>query len=361
MTTPSPVIRQKVAAHLDDVVLNPSISSLGISGHGKVREKYLVSTKEYDQIVVMIASDRVSAFDVILDRAIPFKGIVLNAITEHSFQEVSDLVDIALLPSPHPRIVIQRALQNIGIECVMRGYIWGNLAKEYEHGSRVKCGVELPNGLLHYQRLDSPLFTPTTKAEQGHDQDLDIKQLPEYFQSHFASKKINFPEDDFSSQVKELCSLLYQRGAVISEQKGLFLLDTKYELGVDQHGKLYLIDEVHTPDSSRYVAKSEWQTKMPQIEEKIQSGQHNTVSELLNVYPELKMRELSKQVVRDVLLENGYDDKKGIIPSLTDVQIIETSARYIELYEQLLGKDFDFTTFSQPFQEELILDYVKNL
>jgi len=354
MTTPP-------AAHLDNVVVNPTIPQLGISNSGKVRENYRVPTKEYGSIIVMIASDRVSAFDYILNRTIPFKGVVLNAIAEHSFQEVSDLVDIAIVPSPDPHVVIQRSLQNIGVECVIRGYLWGSLAKEYEHGARTKCGLELPNGLLRYQRLDSPLFTPTTKAEQGHDQDLDIKQLPEYFQSHFASKEINFPKDDFSSQVKGLCSLLYQRGAVISEQKGLFLLDTKYELGVDEHGKLYLIDEVHTPDSSRYVAKDEWQTKMPQIKEQMQFGKHNTVSELLTLYPDLKMRELSKQVVRDVLLENGFDDKKGIIPSLTDDQIIETSARYIELYEQLLGKDFDFAKFSQPFLEEHILDYVRNL
>ncbi len=356
------IIRQTVANYLENVLPEPELLGLGTGIRGKVRTSYTINTKKYGEVLAMITSDRVSAFDVILDRAIPFKGVVLNAIAEHSFHQLENIVDTAILFSPHPRIVIQRKLQNVGIECVMRGYLWGSMANEYEAGKREKSGNFLQEELLRYQQLPKPLFTPTTKAEKGHDEDIVFPEMVRILHTRLNLNGNNCLE--YAQKIQKICQKLYHSGAEKAKEKGLLLLDTKYEFGIypnDPDQKLFLIDEVHTPDSSRYVEQTEWQTKFPQIQAEMQIGKYSTVTALLQQRPELKIKEWSKQVVRDVLLEQGYDGRSGNPPSLTDTQIIETAARYIEIYEQLTRKEFDFAYFSQPFNEETIVKYLKNI
>ncbi len=354
-------IRQEITNHLENALTNLLLPKLGKVKEGKVRNSYSIPTAK-GNLRIMIASDRVSAFDVILNRAIPFKGVVLNAIANHSFTQLQDYIEIDALPSPHPRITIQKEVTNIGVECVMRGYIWGSLANEYEQGARQKCGHNLPTNLIRYQQLEAPLFTPTTKAEHGHDQDITLKEMARVMHDKLNENGHNW--FDYAQSIQKTSEDLYQRGANNAKEKGLLLLDTKYEFGIhlnDPDRKIVLIDEVHTPDSSRYVEQSEWQTKFPQIQTEMQTRKYATVTDLLKQHPELKIKEWSKQVVRDVLVEQGYNGTSGKPPTLTNQQVIETSARYIEVYERLTGKEFDFKHFSQPFNETEIVKYIQNL
>ena len=244
----------------------------------------------------------------------------------------------------------------------MRGYIWGSLANEYEQGKREKCGHMLPNDLLRYQQLAKPLFTPTTKAEHGHDQDITLKEM-----ARVMHDKLNGNGQDwigYAEGIQNTAQDLYHRGAYNAQKRGLILLDTKYEFGINKNDpdqKIVLIDEVHTPDSSRYVEQTEWDDKFPQIQAQMQTGTYLSVTALLKEQPQLKIKEWSKQLVRDVLIEQGYDGTSGKPPTLTDQQVIETSARYIEVYERLTGKEFDFEYFSQPFNETEITEYIKKL
>ncbi len=352
-------IRTKVGEYLDCVLPNPEIPGLGEMARGKVRNSYSVQTS-LGPVRVMVTSDRVSAFDVVLDRAIPFKGVVLNAIAQHSFDEIKDLVDVAALPSLDMRVMIQREVENIGVECVVRGYMWGSLAKEYEEGRREKCGNRLENGLLRYQRLMGPLFTPTTKAMQGHDEDITLEDMADMLRTKNDHRgSLSFTRS-VTNGINDTSIRLYQRGQMRAEERGLFLLDTKYEWGYI-NGKMVVIDEVHTPDSSRYVEMREWEEKFPVIMEEMKRGEYATVTELLKVKPELKIKEMSKQVVRDVLLEQGFDGQSCKVPRLTDGQVIETSARYIELYEKLIGREFEFERYAQPFDAGNVREYVMGL
>ncbi len=355
------IIRKTVEKHLENILTNPQIPQLGEMKKGKVRNSYRYETSK-GNLRIMLASDRVSAFDVILDRAIPFKGVVLNAIAEYSFAQLKPYIEIASLPSPHPRITIQKEVQNIGIECVMRGYLWGSIANEYEQGKREKCGNLLDENMLRYQQLPHPLFTPTTKAEQGHDLDITLKEMATVVQQNLDGNGSDWKE--YIEGIQKTCEDIYRHGTHHAQQRGLLLLDTKYEFGIDPHDqdrKIVLIDEVHTPDSSRYVEKTEWETKFPKIQQEMQTGKYQHVTHLLHHHPTLKIKEWSKQVVRDVLLEQGYTETSGTPPSLTDAQVIETAARYIEVYERLTGKEFDFDYFSQPFNEKLIVEYLKSI
>ena len=361
MNNRAQIIRTQVANHLENILTNPQLPKLGNVQEGKVRNSYSIPTSK-GNLRIMIASDRVSAFDVILNRAIPFKGVVLNAIANHSFVQLQNYIEIANLHSPHPRITIQQEITNIGVECVMRGYIWGSLANEYEQGKREKCGHMLPNDLLRYQQLAKPLFTPTTKAEHGHDQDITLKEMARVMHDKLNGNGHNWY--DYAQSIQNTAQDLYHRGAHNAQKTGLILLDTKYEFGINKNDpdqKIVLIDEVHTPDSSRYVEQREWENKFPQIEAQMQTGKYSNVTALLKDQPQLKIKEWSKQLVRDVLIEQGYDGTSGKPPTLTDQQVIETSARYIEVYERLTGKEFDFEYFSQPFNETEITEYIKKL
>jgi phosphoribosylaminoimidazole-succinocarboxamide synthase len=348
--TSGKVIRKKVSQNLDNVLEKIEIPELGKGTEGKVRHTFSTRDSRGERVLVMFTSDRVSAFDVVLDRAIPYKGSVLNAIAKWSFEQTKDIVPNALLSSPSPHIMIQKELTNIGFECIVRGYLWGSLAMDYEMGIREKCGIALEDGLLRYQNLEPPIFTPTTKARQGHDQDVPLGEVAELMQENLADQKIAVQGMGLAREVRDISFQLFQRGQELARRAGLFLIDTKYEFGVNQGGKLYLIDEVHTPDSSRFVESSNWKELWPVIREKMGSGSWANVSDMLQNHPELKVKELSKQVVRDILIERGYDPVSGGRATLRDEDIIETAARYIELYERLTGKEFDFEyyQFSQP-------------
>jgi len=335
-------IRKKVSENLGRVIKDAEIPGLEGGRRGKVRRVYSAADVHGENILIMATSDRVSAFDVVLDRAIPYKGAVLNAIAKWSFDQTKDIIPNALLSSPTPHIIIQKELTNIAFECVVRGYMWGSLATDYERGTREKCGITLEDGLLRYQKLERPVFTPTTKAETGHDQDVTFEEMAELMQENLTRKGIAVKGTKLAQQVRDASFKLYQRGDALAQRAGLSLVDTKYEFGIDQQGDLYLIDEIHTPDSSRYVELADWKEKWPSIKKRMEDENWSTVSELLIDYPELKVRELSKQLVRDVLIEHGYDPNSGQSATLSDEDVIETAARYIELYERLTGKGFGF-------------------
>jgi phosphoribosylaminoimidazole-succinocarboxamide synthase len=335
-------IRKKVSENLNNVRKNSEFPGLAGGKQGKVRHLYSSRDAHGQKILIMSTSDRVSAFDVVLDRAVPYKGIVLNAITSWSFDQTEDIIPNAFLRSPNPYIMIQKELANIGFECVVRGYMWGSLAADYEGGLREKCGTALEDGLLRYQKLQSPLFTPTTKAQTGHDVDVHPQEMAARMQENLSHKGIEVHGEPFARQVRDISLRLYQRGDELAQRTGLSLVDTKYEFGLDPSGRLHLIDEVHTPDSSRYVDSAEWKEKWTFIKAKMENGGWPNVTQLLREHPELKVKELSKQLVRDVLIESGYDPNMRQSATLHDEAVIETAARYIELYERLTGNEFEF-------------------
>ncbi|MBD3303529.1 hypothetical protein GF343_00120 [Candidatus Woesearchaeota archaeon] len=303
------------------------IPELGKHKSGKVRDIHFTSDRIGSNIV-MVASDRVSAFDHVLDRSIPFKGQVLNLLNQWAMENTKDIVPNASVDSPHPSVIIQKLYKNIMIECVVRGYVWGSLAGAYESGKRNFCGLEMPNGLLRYQKLDTPLFTPTTKAE--HDEPVTFEDVEAKLGKELAAK------------VQDVSLKLFQRGAELAEKAGLIFIDTKYEFGLDEQGNLFLIDESNTPDSSRYCSIEEYK-KFDLIRQEMAAGKFKNVSELLKQKPELKIKEMSKQFIRDVLTEKGFSyEGAGEIPKLTDEDVVEVSYRYINLYEMLTGKAFVF-------------------
>merc|ERR1719353_861635 len=219
--------------HLDDCVDECVIPELGEATKGKVRDIYMVDDK-----VVMVTNDRVSAFDFVLPNLIPFKGRVLNAISKWCMSQTADILPNPLCDQPDPNVVVQKKMKNLGLEAIVRGYLWGSMAASYEKGERSFCGLTLPNGLVRYQKLAEPLFTPTTKAEVGHDENMTMAEVEAQLGADLAKK------------VKETALKLYQRGVEVFAKRGLILLDTKYEFGLDEKGDLYVIDEVNTPDSS---------------------------------------------------------------------------------------------------------------
>ena len=305
------------------------LPELGKHKSGKVREIHFTSDK-IGSSIIMVASDRVSAFDYVLDKSIPFKGRVLNLLNQWAFQNSGDIIPNASVDSPHPNVVIQRYYKNIMIECVVRGYVWGSLASAYEKGKRNFCGLEMPNDLLRYQKLETPLFTPTTKSE--HDEPMTFAEVEAKIGKELAAK------------VKDTSLKLFKRGAKLAAKAGLIFIDTKYEFGLDEQDHLFLIDESNTPDSSRYCSIEEHK-KFDLIKQEMATGQYKNVSELLKQKPELKIKEMSKQFIRDVLTEKGFSyGGTGEIPKLTDEDVVEVSYRYINLYEQLTGNTFEFPT-----------------
>lgn len=297
----------------------------------------------------MTASDRVSCFDHILNNLIPFKGAILNKFNEWAMSNTTDIVPNAMIQSPDPNVIIQRKLSNVGFECVVRGYVWGSLAADYEKGLREKCGISLPEELLRYQKLNEPLFTPSTKADQGHDEDVSLEQMEEKM-------------GELASKIKNISITLFRRAEELAAARGLLFLDTKYEFGINSNDiyarEPYLIDESNTPDSSRYCSEDEYNTKMPQIVEAMKSGEYKNVNELLKKRPELKIKEESKQFVRDVLIEGGYIEGKPL-PTLTDEQVIETSWRYINTYEKVTGMEFDFVKSELSPKYRIINNLIK--
>lgn len=274
--------------------------------HGKVRDVYDID----DKYLVMIATDRISAFDVILPKGIPFKGQVLNQIAAHFLDATRDIVPNWLVKVADPMVTIGMKCQPLKIEMIVRGYIAGSAWRDYEAGAREICGVKLPEGLKENQRLPHPILTPTTKADEGHD--LNI--------SHDEIIAQGIVDKDVLEQVEKYALALFERGTEMAAAQGLILVDTKYEFGI-LDGKVILIDEIHTPDSSRYFYADTYQELLDQ---------------------NLPQKQLSKEFVRQWLISNGFMGKEGQpVPEMTDAYCKEVSDRYIELYEKITGKTFE--------------------
>ena len=257
----------------------------------------------------MVVSDRISAFDVVLPEAIPFKGQVLNQIAANFLEATADIVPNWVVNVPDPSVTIGRICEPYKVEMVIRGYLAGHAAREYAAGKRQVCGVSLPEGLKENDKLPEPIITPTTKASVGHDEDISREQI--------LAKKI-VSEQDYI-QLENYTRALYQRGTEIAAKQGLILVDTKYEFG-KADGEIFLIDEIHTPDSSRYFYSEGY-------EERQASGE--------------QQKQLSKEFVRRWLIENGFQGKDGqVIPVMTKEIVQSISDRYIELYEKITGEAF---------------------
>ncbi len=273
--------------------------------HGKVRDVYTLA----DDILVMIATDRISAFDVVLPKGIPYKGQVLNQIATYFLESTADIVPNWRLATPDPMATVGIKCEGFRVEMIIRGYLTGSAWREYASGVREICGVKLPEGLKENQRLDEPIITPTTKADAGHDENISREEI--------IAQGIVSKED--YEQLEQYTRALFERGSKMAEEKGLILVDTKYEFG-KYNGKVYLIDEIHTPDSSRYFYAEGYQ-------ERFEKG--------------LPQRQLSKEFVRQWLIENGFMGQAGQqVPEMTDEFCQSVSDRYIELYEHITGRKF---------------------
>jgi phosphoribosylaminoimidazole-succinocarboxamide synthase len=273
---------------------------------GKVREVYNID----DKFLVMIVSDRVSAFDVVLPRAIPFKGQVLNKIAFKAMEQAKDIVPNWILNVPHPNVTIGRKCEPFKVEMVIRGYLSGHAARQYKEGKRMLCGVAMPDGMKENDRFPKPIITPSTKADVGHDEDITREDI---------IKHGLVSEADYI-QLENYTQALFQRGTEIAAKHGLILVDTKYEFG-KADGKIYVIDEIHTPDSSRYFYADGY-------EERQQKGE--------------TQKQLSKEFLREWLIANNFQGKEGqAIPTMSDEWVMQISDRYIELYEKLTGEHFE--------------------
>jgi len=274
---------------------------------GKVREVYNIN----DQLLVMIASDRLSAFDVVLPRQIPFKGQILNQIATKMMNDTEDIVPNWLIANPDENVAIGHLCEPFKVEMVIRGYLSGHAAREYTLGKRVLCGVAMADGLKENDQFPMPIITPSTKADNGeHDEDISREDI--------LAKGIVSEEDYLV--LEKYTKALFQRGSEIARKRGLILVDTKYEFGKTKEGKIVLIDEIHTPDSSRYFYAEGYQERQDKKE---------------------PQKQLSKEFVRQWLIENSFQGLDGQqIPVMSDEKITEISNRYIELYEQITGEAF---------------------
>ena len=273
--------------------------------HGKVRDVYSIG----NDILVMVATDRISAFDVILPKGIPSKGQVLNQIAASFLDATADIVPNWKLATPDPMVTVGKKCEGFAVEMIIRGYLTGSAWRAYKEGCREICGVKLPDGMRENERFPEPIITPTTKAAEGHDEDISREEI--------IAKGIVSKED--YEQVEKYTRALFARGTEIAASKGLILVDTKYEFG-KADGKVILMDEIHTPDSSRYFYADGYQ-------EKFEKGE--------------PQKQLSKEFVRQWLIENGFMGKEGQqVPEMTDEYCETVSQRYIELYEDITGKKF---------------------
>ncbi len=278
---------------------------------GKVRDVYSVG----NELLVMVASDRISAFDVVLPRPIPFKGQVLNQIAAFMLDATADIVPNWKLQSPDPNVTIGWRCEPFKVEMVIRGYLTGHAWRTYKSGLRTLCGVALPEGLKEHDRLPEPIITPTTKAAVGHDEDISREEI-------IAQGIVNSAD---YALLENYTRALYQRGTEIAARQGLILVDTKYEFG-KRDGQIVLMDEIHTPDSSRYFYAEGY-------EERQQQG--------------LEQKQLSKEFVREWLIANNFMGKEGqVVPEMSDSWLDEISARYIELFEKVTGQVFEKRDYS---------------
>ena len=275
---------------------------------GKVREVYNIG----DKYLVMIASDRLSAFDVIMPRQIPYKGQILNQIASYMLKATSDLVPNWLIDCPDPNVAVGHLAKPFKVEMVIRGYLSGHAWREYRDGKRTLCGVAMPEGMKENDKFPEPIITPSTKADDGlHDEDISREDI--------IAKGLVSRED--YEVLEDYTRKLFQRGTELAAERDLILVDTKYEFGKTAEGDIVLIDEIHTPDSSRYFYADGYQERQDKGE---------------------PQKQLSKEFVRRWLIENGFQGKEGqVIPNMSDQKIREISERYIELYENITGKTFE--------------------
>lgn len=282
---------------------------------GKVRDVYTVGDR-----LVMVASDRISAFDHILPRAIPHKGAVLNQIAAYFLNATRDICPNWLLATPDPNVAIGQRCEPVRVEMVIRGYLAGHAARTYAEGKRVLCGIALPEGMRENDRFETPIITPTTKADEGHDEDISKEDI--------LAQGLVSPED--YAVMETYTRALFQRGTEMAAKQDLILVDTKYEFGKCD-GKIVLMDEIHTPDSSRYFYAEGY-------EERQQTGE--------------RQRQLSKEFVREWLMTNGFQGKENqTMPVMPDTFVEEISARYIELYEKVTGQKFEKTVSANRLRE----------
>ena len=273
--------------------------------HGKVRDVYNID----DDLLVMVVTDRISAFDVVLPRGIPYKGQVLNQIAEKFLDATADIVPNWKVASPDPNVTVGHMCEPYKVEMVIRGYLTGHAWREYKSGKRSLCGVPLPEGMKENQPFDAPILTPTTKAEKGHDEDISKEEI-------IAQGLVDQSEYEM---LEDYTRKLFQRGTEMAADKGLILVDTKYEFG-KKDGKIYLIDEIHTPDSSRYFYADGYQER------------------LANGEPQ---KQLSKEFVRQWLIEHDFQGQEGqTVPEMSDAFVNSVSDRYIELFEKITGDTF---------------------
>lgn len=273
--------------------------------HGKVRDVYNID----DDKLVMVATDRISAFDVILPKGIPFKGQVLNQIAARFLDATADIVPNWKIATPDPMVTIGLKCEGFRVEMIIRGYLTGSAWREYKSGSRSLCGIALPEGMKEDQKFDAPIITPSTKADTGHDENISKEEI---------IKQGLVNKEDYEL-IEKYTRALFTRGTEIATSKGLILVDTKYEFG-KKDGKVYLIDEIHTPDSSRYFYADTYQ-------QLFEAGK--------------PQKQLSKEFVRQWLIENGFMGQTGQqVPEMTEEYVNSVSERYIELYEKIVGEKF---------------------
>ncbi|MDT0621272.1 phosphoribosylaminoimidazolesuccinocarboxamide synthase [Croceitalea vernalis] len=295
---------------------------------GKVREVY---TLEKD-ILVMIATDRLSAFDVVMPKGIPYKGQILNQIATKMMKATEDIVPNWLLANPDPNVAIGIACEPFKVEMVIRGYMSGHAAREYKSGKRMICGVPMPEGMKENDKFPNPIITPATKAEKGeHDEDISKEDI---------LKRRIVSKEDYEI-LEKYTKALFQRGTELAVKRGLILVDTKYEFGKTTDGQIVLIDEIHTPDSSRYFYAEGYEQRQSRGE---------------------AQKQLSKEFVRQWLITNGFQGLEGqSVPEMSDDYIISVSERYIELYESIMGEEFNKANIAN-IQERIgqnVSDYLK--
>lgn len=296
--------------------------------HGKVRDVYNIN----DNLIVMVATDRISAFDVILPKGIPFKGQVLNQIAGKFLDSVNDICPNWKLATPDPMVTVGLKCEGFKVEMIIRSILTGSAWREYQKGCREICGVKIPDGMIENQRFPEPIITPTTKADEGHDMNISKEEI---IAQGIVSKEDYEIMEDYTRKI-------FNRGQEIAAKQGLILVDTKYEFG-KRDGKVYLIDEIHTPDSSRYFYADKY-------EEKLKNGE--------------PQRQLSKEFVRQWLIEHNFMNEPGQqMPEITDEYAESVSDRYIELYEHITGEKFNKANVSDNIAariEQNVSEYLKS-
>ena len=294
--------------------------------NGKVRDVYNIN----DEFLTMIVTDRISAFDVVLPKGIPFKGQVLNQLAKKFLKSTEDIVPNWMISSPDPNVTIGHFCKPFKIEMVIRGYLTGHAWRTYKSGKREICGVKMPDGMVEHQKFPTPIITPSTKADFGHDEDISREDI---------LRKGIVEEKDYL-KLEEYTRAVFQRGSEMADERGLILVDTKYEFG-KKDGKIFLIDEIHTPDSSRYFYKDGYL-------ERQENGE--------------PQKQLSKEFVREWLMENGFQGKDGQkIPEMNKEFVKSVSERYIELFEKVSGTKFEKPEIENPYEriEKNVLTFFK--